>query len=86
MVVEGGDEVCSSCPRFKSTCEEERVERKDRLALSLLQAEQGDTLHWAEIGKTLPSIFQHWKEKACPGCQWLEVCRGTAKWRTLDEV
>ncbi len=79
-VIEGADAVCDYCPHLKrKICvyepgAEEEIKSLDKMALKLLNAKKGDALLWGGIKRKLPKILPKWREFACLGCNWKEVC------------
>lgn len=80
IVIEGPDEVCSSCPHLKETeCRyqpksNEEIEYLDKLALRLLNLKPGNTFSFKKIKSQLPSVIEEWERKACLDCNWGYVC------------
>lgn len=83
VVVEGADDVCAACPHLAedSRCEspdagEDEIARIDAIALALLGVSSGDQLSLPEAERRLRlgSAMQRWREQACSGCAWEDVC------------
>ena len=87
MIVDGADDVCSSCPYLKDgKCSyeegaEEEIQRLDRLALELLHLQPGESTEFKSIIRNLPPVLPQWQRKACLECEWRRVCE--EKWRNL---
>ena len=85
LLVEGCDDVCRVCPSQKEgvcTAEpggEEKIQRLDRLAKSLLKPEN-KVLSWSEIKAQIPAIIGEWKNLACESCEWKVVCEKSDAW------
>jgi hypothetical protein len=78
VLVEGADAVCGPCAHLMDgVCEDEpEIDRLDRLARSLLSAEPGARLVWAEVRDRLPDVLDAWYVGACEECSFLTVCTG----------
>ncbi len=80
LVIEGPDEVCSSCPHLKEAecCfqpnSNEVIEYLDKLALRLLNLKAGDAFIFKKIKSQLPRLIEEWERKACLDCNWRYVC------------
>ena len=88
QVVEGGDDICTSCPYFKNgVCTivenaEEEVKEMDKKALELLNFKVGDLIKWKDIrNKILTSkeIVKIWYETYCKDCDFKNVCESEIK-------
>ncbi|MEN2985161.1 MAG: DUF1284 domain-containing protein [Thermodesulfovibrionaceae bacterium] len=91
-VIEGGDDICKSCPYFKDNkCKyeeeaDEEIKKQDEIALKLLNIQVGDKVSWESIKKSLPDIFSQWCEKYCYYCDWLKICQNNHYFQKLAET
>jgi hypothetical protein len=85
LAVAGPDSVCTACPGLAAdgSCldpqaGEAEVRRIDRLAWEVLDAGPGSALSLAEARRRLSANREAtslWREQACRGCAWEDVCR-----------
>ncbi len=82
-VVEGPDEVCTSCPYFKNgVCTftenaEEEIREMDKKALELLNLKPGTKVKWSDLKTKLQTdknIVRTWVEEYCSTCDFKETC------------
>lgn len=96
-VIEGPDDVCSSCPNLDgSICAESEgaeaeVRNMDSEALRLLGLRPGEAAGWDAISRRLSDAFPLWHKSFClgpsefvPGCRWISACRASRHFTALE--
>lgn len=79
-VVEGVDDVCVACGYLvDGTCAnevsgEDKIRSLDEMALTLLGLGPGDEVSFTGLAGGLAAALPAWRERACRGCTWEEVC------------
>jgi hypothetical protein len=82
IVVEGADDVCSACPSLaEGRCAdpaggEDEIRRLDRLACDLLELRAGGVVDATYVRTRSREVWNAWREGACDGCAWENVCGG----------
>lgn len=81
-VVEGPDDVCSSCPNLeneKCRLGEEKIRTKDDLAKQFLGIKEETWVEKRWIKEKVREFLKDWLEKSCKDCVWNYVCRDRAE-------
>ncbi len=79
LVVEGPDAVCAACCHLvdglctSESSGEQVIRRIDDLAVELLGLTPGETRPFRP-SRALTAALPVWREKACRGCTWEELC------------
>ncbi len=82
-IVEGADDVCTSCPYFKdgvcrySENAEEEIREMDRKALELLNLNVGMKVSWSDVKSRIltdKSKLKIWIDEYCSTCDFREGC------------
>ena len=79
-VVEGGDEICSACPHFrsqkclKSESSENKIRELDCRVISRLKLSTGVKMSYREVSNLVRKIPKSELPEICGRCEWIKYC------------
>lgn len=78
-ITKGADDLCAKCPnRRGNACSSEHPPLFDENVLRMTGFFYGQVLTWSEFSHATEPISLYRLEEACPGCEWLPLCRKIA--------
>lgn len=78
-ITQGADDLCAKCPNRRGTaCTSQHPPCFDENVLRMTGLRYGQVLTWAAFSEATGPISLHRLEEACPGCEWLALCKEIA--------